>query len=367
MISCGVKQRLPGSQVANAKAGSGFTLVELLVVIAIIGVLVALLLPAVQAARESARRSQCINNIKQLCLALHSYHDVIGRFPPSIQFDQKFVGDMEEGLETSPLYGPNWVIKILPYFEQQSLYDLFDLEVPISHRTSQENQQARGTELSVMLCPTDKGNVEPYGWLQDGQGWARGNYGANAAHWHFPFGLVAPNHLRWWNKDWIRGVMGANIAVRMAEVTDGTSNTIMITELRIGLAKVDRRGVWALGAPGSSSIWAHSSDDSKGPNSCIPNGDNLWGAPQIIEAVGQSELLSECMSVAAGWNRSTQAAPRSLHPGGIHVGYVDGSAGYISDFIQTRTGVGNIKESDFGVWERLTSSADGQIIDISKF
>ena len=154
MISCRVKQRLTGSHLANAKAGSGFTLIELLVVIAIIGVLVALLLPAVQAARESARRSQCINNIKQLCLALHSYHDAIGRFPPSIQFDQKFVGNIEEGLETSSLYGPNWVIMILPYLEQQSVYDAFDLAMPISF---EENEVARGTELSVMLCPTDRG------------------------------------------------------------------------------------------------------------------------------------------------------------------------------------------------------------------
>ena len=108
-------------------------------------------------------------------------------------------------------YGPNWVIMILPYMEESALYDSFDLSVPIS---SPVNAAARGTELRVMLCPSDKGNVEPYGWAADQQGWARGNYGANAAQWHFPYGFVAPNYLSEWRKNWVRGVMGANIAVK---------------------------------------------------------------------------------------------------------------------------------------------------------
>jgi prepilin-type N-terminal cleavage/methylation domain-containing protein len=338
----------------------GFTLVELLVVIAIIGILVALLLPAIQAARETARRGACLNNVKQLSIALLNYHDVNDRFPPSIQFAQNIVDAGEEQLASNARYGPNWVIKILPHLEESALYDAFNLEVPISHSA---NAAARGTELRVMLCPSDKGNAEPYSWGADQQGWARGNYGANAAQWHFPYGLVAPNYLSEWRKNWVRGVMGANTAVSIPEIIDGTSHTIMVAELRIGLAPVDRRGVWALGAPGASSIWAHSSDDSKGPNSCIPNGDNLWGAPAIVAAVGDATLRQECMSVAVNWDRSTQAAPRSTHPGGIQVGFVDGSGRFISDFIQTRTGGWNIEERYFGTWERLTSSADEQVID----
>ncbi len=88
---------------------SGFTLVELLVVIAIIGILVALLLPAVQAAREAGRRTQCTNNLKQMGLALHNHHDSLRRFPP--------------GGDRSPVggYGPSWMVHILPYIEQNSL------------------------------------------------------------------------------------------------------------------------------------------------------------------------------------------------------------------------------------------------------
>lgn len=178
---------------------------------------------------------------------------------------------------------------------------------------------------------------------------------------------MAPTYLDWWEREWVRGVMGANISTSIAEITDGTSQTIMTTELRIGLAEVDRRGTWAMGAPGASSIWAHGSDDSKGPNSCTPNGDNIWGSNDIIDAVGWETLLAECMSVPAGWDRSTQAAPRSVHPGGVHVGFADGSAGFISDFIETRTGGWNIAERYLGTWERLTSSTDGKLIDPSRY
>ena len=98
-------------------------------VIAIIGILIAMLLPAVQAAREAARRMSCTNNLKQLALACHGYHDAQGSFPPAVQWP--------EGVSPSysQLYQANWVILTLPYMEQLSTYDLFDLEaISISHK-----------------------------------------------------------------------------------------------------------------------------------------------------------------------------------------------------------------------------------------
>ncbi len=105
----------------STKPRRGFTLVELLVVIAIIGILVALLLPAVQSAREAARRMQCQNHLKQLGLALHNYHDTLGYFPPS----SNWAAIAEVNTKNNANLRANWVISILPYIEQQSLYNSF--------------------------------------------------------------------------------------------------------------------------------------------------------------------------------------------------------------------------------------------------
>ena len=163
----------------------GFTLVELLVVIAIIGILVALLLPAVQAAREAARRMQCSNNLKQLALGLHNYHDTNKIFPPGLQFHPGAINlTTGQGIRTSAGYGPNWVILTLPYAEQQALHDRFDLTVEISHAN---NRDPRGIDLDVMVCPTDlrrkhfEGGLTSSGSaIPEGDNWARGNYAVNA-------------------------------------------------------------------------------------------------------------------------------------------------------------------------------------------
>ncbi|WP_425615756.1 DUF1559 domain-containing protein [Anatilimnocola sp. NA78] len=119
----------------------GFTLVELLVVIAIIGVLVALLLPAVQAAREAARGAQCKNNIRQIGLAMHNYHDTHGRLPPG------WIGNQPEG---TPGWG--WTVSILPQLEQTALQTSVNRNQPISHAA---NQQARETVVNLLFCPSD--------------------------------------------------------------------------------------------------------------------------------------------------------------------------------------------------------------------
>jgi hypothetical protein len=315
---------------------------------------------------------QCLNNVKQVALAVLNYESANKRLPPSIQFDASVTG----GYETNHRYGPNWIILILPYIEEQAVYDQFDLSQFISDPV---NEPARSSEISSLLCPEDTANAQVrFDRGIEGANWARCNYGANASIWHFPFGNFSPGtepqDTEWWNgKKWSRGMMGAQTTgtkheLRIKDIKDGMSKTIMLAELKVGLASVDRRGTWAMGAPGASSIWAHSSDDSIGPNSCLDNGDNIWGAPLIIREVGYPKLDAECMRPPVSWDKSTQAAPRSRHIDGINAAMGDGSARFISDFIAVRQSIGeNILLEDYSTWERITCSADGQVIGDSDY
>ena len=130
---------------------SGFTLVELLVVIAIIGILVALLLPAIQMAREAARRTSCNNNMKQIGLGLHMYHDTFNRFPAGWRaFDPAMGQPLWFGVP-----GWAWATSILPYMEQTALYaDGMHFDLPIADAA---NAAARETEIKIYRCPTDIG------------------------------------------------------------------------------------------------------------------------------------------------------------------------------------------------------------------
>ncbi|MEO2046067.1 MAG: DUF1559 domain-containing protein [Pirellulales bacterium] len=338
---------------------TAFTLVELLVVIAIIGILVAMLLPAIQAARESARRSQCQNNVKQICLALLNYHTAEKIFPPSTNLPAKVAP------QRSSTFLQNWVITILPYLEQQNLYDLFDLTVVINDPI---NREPRGVEIPTMLCPSDPFNRSPYAGAhpREGDNWARGNYGANASIGFFSnsFRAAGGPDAPLWKDPRTRGVMGQSVAVKIAQITDGTSTTILISELRAGLSGRDRRGTWALGAPSSSVLWGHATDNAIGPNSCLPNSDNILGCSKIMDDVGEETLLAECMSCGEPGNE--QGGTRSSHTGGVFVGMVDGSVHFISDFIDK--GVQwEPDPAEYHTWQRLNASGDAQLVDQSEY
>jgi len=341
-----------------------FTLVELLVVIAIIGVLVALLLPAVQAAREAARRTQCQNNVKQLGLALQTYHDTHNKFPNGAEVDES----QKSIPERATVHGANWVISILPNMEQQNLYAQFDLTVPISGPDvpANQNYQARGTDLPAMRCPSDtfsdqskfKGRSS-----QEGDNWARGNYGANASLGFMILGEAGGPNERYWLDERVRGVMGLGDAVSKRKITDGTSNTLMIAELRAGVSDADPRGTWALGVPGASTLWAHGTDNDIGPNSCKPGGDGIFGCGRIKGSFGgEDALIAECMPCddVAG-----QGGPRGQHVGGVLTGFADGSAHFISDFID-KSEEWDLDPTTYGTWQRLCASGDGQVINGSE-
>src|SRR5947209_5966444 len=162
---------------------SAFTLVELLVSIAIIGVLVALLLPAVQAAREAARRSQCMNNLRQIGLALHTYHDTFGRFPPSYLTVPGGSPSMGPPDPDNGDAGPGWtaLMLILPQLEQGNLYNSFDVNLPA---WSSKNAPPAQSFVNFYICPSANNFPKYYPVVDDGgktlATFARGHYVASA-------------------------------------------------------------------------------------------------------------------------------------------------------------------------------------------
>lgn len=331
----------------NRRLRAGFTLVELLVVIAIIGVLVALLLPAVQSAREAARRTQCKNHFKQIGIALHNYHDTNKILPPAIQF---WNGD---DARTSDNLRANWLIMILPFIEQRPLYESFDFNETISHSN---NRDERGTKVPFYLCPADGFNTVKFKGNTGGEGdnWQRGNYAANG-HANF-------SNENGFADDKRRGVMGVNVSLRFAEITDGLSNAMMAGEVRSGLTDEDRRGTWALGTAGACALFKHGcGGDANGPNAPYPESDDIEGCPTLYTMPGPTRLRSQKMDCWNTCNSSQQATVRSTHPGGTVILMCDGSVHFISQTIET-TGEHGPCATPESVWDRLISSGDGEVI-----
>lgn len=345
----------------------GFTLIELFVVIAVIGLLVALLIPAVQSARESARTKHCMNNLRQLGLALHNYHDQFSVLPPAMIWappgEPLGMGDLPVGLidrvalglvsssEPDRLYA-NWVIMLLPQLENSTLYNAFDLDVPISDPV---NARARTTELPVMKCPTDTFNSEHF--VRDllagtsNNSYARGNYAMNMGPdrgcmleydpacedgFHADGTDLAVDNARLWGS----GIGGVNVSLRFRDMESGLTNVVAIDELRAGVHPLDLRGTWALGFIGASITARHGifgtiNDDANGPNNSHIRSDDLTGCDALKNAVGVEFLEKENMPCYFRGpplvEISDQATARSMHIKGVHVLMMDGSVHFVSD------------------------------------
>ncbi len=333
----------------------GFTLVELLVVIAIIGVLAGMLLPAVMNARESSRRVQCANNLKQLVLAMHTYESAYQVLPPAMNWsgqgepygagllpigtiDRVALGYSPSG-EVDRLHA-NWVMMLLPQLEQPALYESFDFDLPVD---ADINRGPRSTNLPVMLCPSDPYSSIPYdrGQLASNPGhlYARGNYafnlGPNRACFSFQSGCVngfhvdSPDLLNKHRKLWGSGIGGFNVPFKFSRFPNGLSNIVAIDEIRAGLSPIDPRGTWALGMPAGSITSVH----AYGPNSRT-TGDAINSCPSLqaqYTEVGLERLGMPCAQ--SGVPANFAATSRSLHPGLVHVANLDGSVTTFSDSV----------------------------------
>ena len=334
----------------------GFTLIELLVVIAIIAILIGLLLPAVQKVREAAARTQCSNNIKQLVVACHNYQDAQQILPPSI-LQGAFVGDISNYNQN---FGPNWAVLILPYIEQGPMYSQVSTSVQNYPINGDANWRSiRGNRVKTYLCPSDVGNETPANAA--GGNWARGNYGANAGpgmHWNGgsvgvanrggPGGLwqdnnpsgFASEYYPSWTAGWSGGgAMVVNGGTKLHLLTDGTSTTILIDELRIGWNGNDIRGTWAMGQAGASISAGNGRIDTPTPNVSLSGWDDIQGC-QDNPSIGMG---------CCGCN-SWQVTAKSRHTNGVMTGFADGSVRFISNSVSQRT------------WFLLHSRNDGQVI-----
>jgi prepilin-type N-terminal cleavage/methylation domain-containing protein/prepilin-type processing-associated H-X9-DG protein len=300
----------------------GFTLIELLVVIAIIGVLIALLLPAVQSAREAARRAQCVNNLKQIALAAQNYHDINGCFP----------GGSYSGTLYNP---PHWAsypenfscfVRMMPFFEQQPMYNATNFSLCSADPA---NLTIAGVKISTLICPSDTKNdtiqlpatrassgvvpgwsfneiypLPPGVWMQ-----AYTSYAGNAGTFTFGYSKLMPDAVL----QQFNGVIYNDSTVKMADITDGTSNTFLFGEHSKGQLFILDPGYAISDGSWNSGRWYDTLFSTLYPLN-LGYGNNV--------AIGQNLYYDP---PTAG----------SLHPGGANFAFCDGSVHFIKNSISS--------------------------------
>jgi len=340
---------------------NGFTLVELLVVIAIIGVLIALLLPAVQQAREAARRTQCNNQLKQIGLAMHNYHDTFGKLP--FRSGGTGPGSSDDTGNDGRLSG--W-IGVLPFLEQKALYDQIAAGdatyPPFGPRPWRNGFTPWRAQIGALLCPSDASPSKP----ADQPGYS--NYA-------FSIGDCS----RWTSAgEESRGPFSYFKNAGFNSFTDGLSNTVLIGEKAIGDQGIRIKG----GVVQEASPWVGGGQDNINPNICLGyRGQNglyqtglsysNWSGRRwndgAVSYNGFSTILPPNSPSCSkdGWDgKESITSVTSFHPGGVNILFGDGSVSFITETIDT----GDLTQeapqsgpSPYGVWGAMGSKSGGEI------
>jgi prepilin-type N-terminal cleavage/methylation domain-containing protein/prepilin-type processing-associated H-X9-DG protein len=327
----------------------GFTLIELLVVIAIIAVLIALLLPAVQAAREAARRAQCVNNLKQLSLAVQNYHDVHGALPPNC-----------DGTGTTTTTNTAMKPRMLQFLEQSTLYNAVNWNIAYND-PSNANGTAEAVQLSFLLCPSDSNN--PGGTV------VVNNVSVQAAYTSYPNNLgtfIYNNNENFDGPAYDMGVSKYGPTLTLANITDGTSNTVMFSEMIRG--KNDggsSRGKWqiyTMNASGKSALPLLTIIASCNAATTVGSSSNgrAWFDQNTSEGGGYSHTMTpnakSCFFTDAGASKYIcNLTASSYHAGGVNTGFLDGSVRFIKDGINQRS------------WWGVATYSGSEVIDASSF
>jgi prepilin-type N-terminal cleavage/methylation domain-containing protein/prepilin-type processing-associated H-X9-DG protein len=334
--------------------GHGFTLIELLVVIALMGLLIALILPAVQAAREAVRRSHCVNNLKQLGLAVQGYSEANGALPPAAA--------------TGPEWSNNFSMKVrvLPFIDHFALFNSMNMSF---FQESGQNATSLTTMVDAFLCPSDSNvpcgtyDVSGPGPRQIGYTSYPNNLGTtptnNAGRYDGPAYFMGAGD--------VASVAGLAPTVTLAGITDGTSSTVIWSEMirgKNGTALVGPNQVYLMSiSPPSTNTFvplvtylstcegatALAGFDFKG---------RIWGTDSAAQGGGYSHIMTpnQKACVFQGQDQPVEysavcVGASSFHPGGVNVGFLDGSVRFVKNGVEPRA------------WWAIATKAGGEVID----
>jgi prepilin-type N-terminal cleavage/methylation domain-containing protein len=346
----------------------GISLVELLVVIAIIGLLVALTIPAVQAAREAARRTQCASRLQQIGTSIHSFQSSYGYFPPGAPGDRPDALGTLAALTVSRYHSPH--LQLLPYLDQNAVYNSANLTLPFDGLSSQfvgtpENLTTRAAVLEVFLCPSDNGTLS----VPHAPNNYRANMGPSPYYWDTLPGLIGSF------PEGGKGAFRFGFAVRPSDFTDGLHNTVMMSEKLLGdndgTRFTLRRDFWCASLAGpdyppiDQMVQICDSPPAGVPPHVSRGGvtwyysgyDSTWYNHTVTpnSHVADCKVNGSVPDPESSGNLGGVFGATSRHHGGVYCLFADGAARFVSDSINLQT------------WRALSTRSGGESSDHDSF